>query len=75
MSLLAALLLMTPATPDATATPAPQPQARSVGIARARILAPVRMEAGRIEQLGRPGERRIVHQAPRRDGARVIDTY
>ena len=73
-----ALLLFT-AAPDAAAAPPPLPQARAVGIARARIVAPVRVRLSGDGALSTgtadSGPRMLTHQQARRDGARVIDCY
>jgi hypothetical protein len=78
MASLFALLLMT-ATPEAAAAPPPAPQARAIGVARARILSPIRVSADGPRALGQQTDPRApqlsTHSQPRRDGARVIDCY
>jgi len=75
MSLIAALLL----AGSASSPPAgPQPQATAVGVARARILAPVevRRVGDRLEIT--TGDRRAptqVHRSERRDGGETADFY
>lgn len=75
MSFLAVLLLTGSIVAD---PPAPQPQATTIGVARARILAPaeVRRVDGRLRIVA--GDRRApkqVHRTERRDGGETADFY
>ncbi|MGN6689644.1 MAG: hypothetical protein ACTHJU_01745 [Sphingopyxis sp.] len=75
MSLTAALLLA--ASAPATA-PMPKSQATAVGVARARVVAPVEVRRvdGRIEV--RTGERKAptqVHRTTRQNGGETADFY
>lgn len=73
-----ALLLLFAASPDAAAA-APPPAPRAVAVARARIVAPVRvslLSGGELSSAGeQAGPRLLTHQQARRDGARVVDCY
>ena len=73
MASLFTLLLLATAPESAAAAPPPVPQARVIGAARARILAPVRISASAAGDAG--ALRFVTHSQPRRDGARVIDCY
>ncbi len=71
---LAAALLLVASAPAA----APPPKPTAVGIARARIVAPVEMRRvnGRIEvRTGRTDAPTQVHRTPRRDGGETADFY
>jgi hypothetical protein len=75
MSSLLALILFA-AAPEAAAASAPAPQARVVGIARARIVAPVRLSLVAAGTVAADTNTRLVtHHQPRRDGAQVVDCY
>lgn len=77
MSSLVALLLVAaaPASPVPAAAEAPA-RVQAIGIARARIVAPVRIRLSEGGELSTgTGSLVITHQQVRRDGARVIDCY
>lgn len=78
MSSLFALILFA-AAPEAAAASPPAPQARLIGVARARILAPVGVSLGATGELvqarGASAPRLVTSRQPRRDGAQVVDCY
>ncbi|MDX2209282.1 MAG: hypothetical protein SFV20_02865 [Sphingopyxis sp.] len=77
MASLAALLLLTSAPAPAATPPAASPPAApvsAVGIARARILRPVKVTRMGQRSIGDPAPL-VTHSASRRDGARVVDCY
>jgi hypothetical protein len=74
MSMLAALMMLATAPASAAEAP-PRPQATSVGVVRARILSPVRLQQQLSDGATTARDRLVTHQRPRRDGAEVIDAY